>query len=308
MRRRNAWHRLEVDLLISEQSRAARLGAVEQFPHDQREAKRLSRRHGRHGVGELPWALAQLRSQLVVAFLENDADETIRIAGYVAHFAADAVDPFRCSVNADGHKTGNLRLRNGVNARVLGRSVRERFGEALILRHAMAYEAAIKVDRSDFEPTRDVVAAVFEAIQEGLSLHDRIAHIDRALTDELSIKTAKDLEDRQAEYFSRMHEQCEAMAIDRLQAGAILAANLIGGAWVEAGGSPAQGASVDRSPRRDIETISTTTLLGSSNSDVFHHHNCPFVKRINEKNLVQFRSLRDATQAGRRACKRCQPK
>lgn len=54
-------------------------------------------------------------------------------------------------------------------------------------------------------------------------------------------------------------------------------------------------------------TIETdrTLLYASSESDVYHHAGCSYIKRIKPENLITFKSVEDAEAAGYRACKRC---
>lgn len=47
--------------------------------------------------------------------------------------------------------------------------------------------------------------------------------------------------------------------------------------------------------------------IGNLNSHRFHHTNCPFGKEINSKNLVRFKSRKDAFWEGFNPCKHCNP-
>jgi hypothetical protein len=48
-------------------------------------------------------------------------------------------------------------------------------------------------------------------------------------------------------------------------------------------------------------------FVASKNSKVFHKQNCSSAKRIKPENLIGYNSQDDATQTGKRPCKRCKP-
>jgi hypothetical protein len=48
-------------------------------------------------------------------------------------------------------------------------------------------------------------------------------------------------------------------------------------------------------------------FVASKRSKVFHTASCGSVKRIADHNLVEFASIADAEEAGKRPCKRCNP-
>jgi hypothetical protein len=54
-------------------------------------------------------------------------------------------------------------------------------------------------------------------------------------------------------------------------------------------------------------TIETDSIIlyASSESNVYHHAGCSYIKRIKPENLITFKSVKDAEAAGYRACKRC---
>ena len=59
------------------------------------------------------------------------------------------------------------------------------------------------------------------------------------------------------------------------------------------------------------ETTTTQTMIGqfvgSKNSDVYHYPNCSYAKKIKEENKIWFNSIEEATAAGYRPCKKCNP-
>jgi hypothetical protein len=56
------------------------------------------------------------------------------------------------------------------------------------------------------------------------------------------------------------------------------------------------------------EQTSEHKFVASKNSDVFHKPDCPFAQNIAPKNLVYYNSTQEAIAAGKRPCKKCNPK
>jgi len=111
MRDRRLWNRVALDIAAQQPSPEARLVAARQFPTEKAEALRLYRRLSRRGGnGTLPWAVEQLQHELIEAFRQGNADDLVRQAGYLTHYAAQCCSPFHVSTNFDGKETGNLRL------------------------------------------------------------------------------------------------------------------------------------------------------------------------------------------------------
>ena len=50
-----------------------------------------------------------------------------------------------------------------------------------------------------------------------------------------------------------------------------------------------------------------SAYISSKNSKIFHKAECPLGKRIHKENLVRHKNRADATRAGKRPCKRCNP-
>jgi len=115
-----------------------------------------------------------------------------------------------------------------------------------------------------------------------------------------------------------MNRQVGDVCVERIRAGAVFAANLIGGAWQTAGAptfsagsatvalekAPAETATPSDQP---ADTDADSPFIGSKNSNVFHRRNCKFARQISKENYVFFKSAKHAHEQGRRGCKFCKP-
>lgn len=314
LKRRNDWHQVAADIEAERQTRPERLRALGAFPRDKSKAQRLYRSSGGHSGGELPWAIDECYRRLVEAFQSGDAPEVAARAGHLAHFVADGVNPFRSSANDDGAATGNLRIASarGVHPTSGGHSVRQRFGAGLVARNATAYADAIAVSPADYQPIWEPVAEAFEMIGGALAVLDEVATADREILNRLEIVDRRSFGAREEAYYAAMHQRCGSICIARLRAGAILAANLVGGAW-QAAGQPSLETILARGDNGSAagKTARATTgqaYVGSRHSNVFHSPDCRFAKQISQDNIVTFRSALEARRHSRRACKSCRPK
>lgn len=311
-RRCRRWHRVESDIAARDQQQAARLAALKVFPRDRSSAKRLYRGRGRLTGGSLPWAIEECYNKLVRAFRSGRASFVIERAGHLAHFAADASDPFRCTANGDGKLTGNPRFGavRGEHLASAEASVRERFGVGLVGRYAETYADAVQVTRTENDPTDAPVEAAFDTLAASLAVVDEIAEADRAILEQLQIIDRGAFEARRDAYYAALDERCGKIRIGRLSAGAALAANLISGAWQEAGSPNIEaGRAVPSARGRDAASARRLgKFVGSKRSNVVHLPSCRHAARIAEGNLVHFKSLREARSQGRRGCKVCKPK
>jgi methylphosphotriester-DNA--protein-cysteine methyltransferase len=56
-----------------------------------------------------------------------------------------------------------------------------------------------------------------------------------------------------------------------------------------------------------IPAQDATALVGSKSSKKYHVASCQYAKKISDKNLVKFKSAKEAKAAGYAACKVCNP-
>ncbi len=90
---------------------------------------------------------------------------------------------------------------------------------------------------------------------------------------------------------------------DRIEDGALLAARLIGSAWIKSG-RPTD--SVNTSPQTASEATHGE-YVASRYSKVFHKADCPHAKRIKPANRIRFSSPSKATAAKKKPCRTCKP-
>lgn len=329
MRDRRSWHRAAIDVAAADSSREARLAAGRNFPTVKADAKRLySRLDKRGGNGTLPWAIAELYDELVEAFRAGDRAQIIRQAAYLAHFAADATDPFHASVNYDGKSSHNLHL-----GRVsLGhpdyqhRNVAVRFLDELVRRNRGRFADQVQLSPGDYDPVDEPVGRARSVLLASLAVIDEVTEADAEIVKLMEVSTGRQLRDRADVYYQLLDERCGAICVDRLRHGAIFAANLIGGAWTAAG-KPALRAggrsgsaevvpekSADRDTGADPQAdppetpkLSAKSIVGSARSNIYHYWRCRHARKIAPENLVAFESTRDAKAEGRRACRVCKP-
>ncbi|MEE9293361.1 MAG: hypothetical protein V3W34_00135 [Phycisphaerae bacterium] len=312
LKERRLWHDVAVDITTDAQNQAARIHSLQGFPRDKESAKRLYRKRGYYRGGLLPWAIERFYGELVEAFRSGDESAVIRQAGYLVYFAANAANPFRVSANAKGQFTENLRFGHERASDPLAEhhSVRERFGVALVSRRAWPYASAVNASHADYDPILEPVSASFAFFEESLAVLDEVAQADREILNDLEVRDRRTFEAKLQAYYDAMHDRCGDICVERLEAGAIFAANLIGGAW-QAAGQPTletiRARAAGSGPHATPANPRKSPILGSRHSVVFHKNDCPFAKQIANDNLVTFPSALEARRAGRRGCKRCQP-
>jgi len=320
MRRRQMWHRVPLDLGVSEQTRDARLKAAGRFPRSEAGVKSLYQSHHLRAGGTLPWAVAELFGDLVEAFKTGREDDIVRAAGYLTHFAGECASPFNATTDFDGQFTDNLRFseQKPGEAGYAHQDVQYRFDMELVNRNAGRYAEKARPSATDCPPVADPVDGAFLVLLDSLACVDEILAADKQIVQRLGVTDGTGLLARVDEYYVLLDERCGEVCIERLRAGAVFAAGLIRGAW-EAAGKPsvddirARQAPAAQAPR-DHGTPSSAPqpapsggFVGSRGSQVFHRADCPHAVRIGSGNAVRFPTAREAVAQGRRACKTCNP-
>ncbi len=311
LRSRGRWHDVQADLTAADTSPEARQAACRAFPRDATSAGKLYREHGRRLGGTLPWAIDECHRELVRAFRSSGEAEVLAWSGYLTHFAADAVNPLRVSTDGTANRTPNARLGDyrGPHPDSVSFTARERYGRGLVGRWAGSFRRDITLANGDYAPIADPRSAAFSVIAESLGVLDRIMAADRECIIALRIDDRHGFMRSQEAYYESMRERCGEACTERLRAGALFAANLIGGAWQDAGTPPmavirARNGSL---PTSTSEQPDTARFVGSKHSDVFHNRGCRFAKQITGDNEVWFDSALEARRAERRACRHCKP-
>jgi hypothetical protein len=306
------WHFIMLDAGVETADADARRAAVRQFPRDRAEARKRFRSTGTPRGGELPWVIAERHTALVEAFTARDGAALLREAGTLVHFCADAAMPLNTTRNRDGAETGHLRWAGATATQQTRpyRTVRHRLQGAVVrrLRDRLAYEA--RVWPALGAPVEDVVDAVFETLIDANDDLDTLLAIDRDVMTTLGIADEDTFARKVEAYEQQAAERASRMLESRIEAAALLGANLIASAWMDAG-KPAPGVFEAAKPDAETPAASENTrpgpYVGSRNSKVYHRATCSHAKRIKEENLVWFKSVEEATRVGRTPCRSCSP-
>jgi hypothetical protein len=111
-------------------------------------------------------------------------------------------------------------------------------------------------------------------------------------------------------YYDKAADRASGLLESRLEAAALFAANLIGGAWMQAD-RPAldtvEATAATPVDRRSTPGFEEGAFVGSRNSTIFHNPTCSHALRIKPRNLVLFHTLEEARAAARVPCKVCKP-
>ncbi len=305
-------HYIALDVGVENADAAVRQAAVHQFPRIRSAAKKHFNRHGQRVGGQLPWTIGDRYDALVEAFRGGDGGAVLRESGALLHFAIDAASPFNTTVNRDGAMTDHVRWSAAAATRV-SRSyctVRHRFQVGLVrrLRTRLEYEARVLPDR--FAPVTTPVDAAFDTLIDAHGNLDALLTIDREVMSELGIVDETTFTSNLEAYEQRAAERASSILETQIEAAALLGANLIGGAWIEAGKPPLEtlttaSTGVGKHPAQ--EEAAPDYFVGSRNSTVFHRPTCSHAKRIKDENLVRFDSAKEAIAAGRTPCRSCRP-
>lgn len=320
-------HFVRLDIDSDSTDAAARESSACGFPRERSAANRLAERRKERSVGSLPWAIEQAQHDLRQAFEAGDADAVARHAAAIVHFSTDAALPFHTTKDDRGVGLGAADWCKDKSVRV-GRmhcSLRDRFEAASVARLRDRLLDEVRVSPSRFQPVDHVVDAVFDVLCESHKQLSPIAAIDRETAAELRITDPAHFSDASAAFDSIFATKAAPIVEGRIEAAALLSANVIGGAWVRAGrptvlDRPTTGKDVPDADGRSTSTIGKPSsedkaaqpdakpkFAGSSNSTVFHRGDCAHLRRVRPENLVPFKTAAEAKAAGRTPCKACNP-
>ena len=316
---------LWMDVRAQHGSASARLTAAEAFPHREADAKELFKSLGleRQG-GRLPWLVEDTQTQLARAFEKGDADDVVRLSGHLAYLAWAASQPFNATMNHDGRDGGNVYLGelSAGDPYFAHQSVHFRIMGELIRRNRSRYLEQVQVRPLDVQPFAEPVEPCFRHLLGALGRLEDLLTADREITARLSATDGPTLLQREDEYYQLLDARCGEIVVDRLRAGALLAADLIVGAWERAGRpalpalarsstatAPSTGdaQTAPRSEPRGPAPAGPAVYVGSKSSKVFHRADCVHAKRINPANLVTYASAEEARRQGKRPCQTCNP-
>lgn len=304
-----AWHYIELDIEAPTVSATVRREAVSRFPRDKVKAKELSERHGPLRGGLLPWIIEERYENLRAALRAGNKEATLRAAAELLHFSADAAIPTQASSCCfSPEECGNVP--NGSH------ELRFLYHQTcLAFQEVLAYELRIHPDR--LAPSKNALVDAFDTAIRAY------AHLDNLLGKSLN-GHSEPIEGTGAPQVDRPSPfrwvgfEVTTLPIVRMQieGGAILAANLMSGAWQEAGAPDLKFAS---SPTDSASTPSPSTVplvpvesangafFGSKDSMIYHRATCAHVARIKPENRLRFQDVQAAAAANRTPCKQCKP-
>jgi hypothetical protein len=165
-------------------------------------------------AGILPWNAEWVYGRLVVAMRRRDTRETMRLAGLLGHYVADAFAPLHSTRNYDGQLTGN----DGVH---------EYYETAMIRRRAKFFRDLGPVGPVPERAAPHVSARILVVLREGHEDVPAILAADRAARE-----TAKP---PRVAYLDRLFQGVGLQARERMRAAARETAEIWTSAWVEAG-------------------------------------------------------------------------
>jgi hypothetical protein len=197
-----------------------------EFPHDYDEAVR---RYGLEFVqknGTLPWRSEEMYRKLVEAFTQKApySRENIRLfSSVIAHYTADAHQPFHAALNYDGQLTGQW-------------GIHSRFESELFER----YESKLRLTPGGPSGIANPREFIISALTDSFALVQPILDADKAAVG------GRELYDDG--YFERFFEATRPTLEKRLSDSIAAVASMISAAWVEAG-RPAVPVDAPKLPR-----------------------------------------------------------
>lgn len=188
------------------------------FPFDAlpRDYQVAVRRYGRRTIaanGVLPWQVGVYSEKLTNAMKAGNWEEARQAAAMLAHFVAEAHDPFTTTENFDGMMSGQP----GVNSR---------FSASLVDRYSMFFF----VRPNDAVLVRDPTDRAFEVVLSAHSWIENILLADR--------RARRGLNGYTDEYYDRFYNQAGAIMIRQITDAASEVGSYWLSAWIHAGRPP----------------------------------------------------------------------
>ena len=188
------------------------------FPFDRlpRSYRAAVHKLGKNAVeanGLLPWQIGVYSEKLTNAFKARNWDEVRQTAAILAHYVAEAHDPFSTTENFDGRHSGQP----GVNQR-FGTSLFDRFSRYFFVRPNDAVHIADPTDRA------------FEIVLSAHSWLENILLADR--------RARTGLPDYTDEYYDRFYNQAGAILIREISDASTDVGSYWLTSWINAGQPP----------------------------------------------------------------------
>lgn len=342
-------HNVALDAAARDGLAAERARAAADFPRKRAEARRLYEAYEVHEGGWLPWEIEEALADLIRAFKDGSTASAAEHCGLLMHLAVDAALPFNAVAQPRAATDGAVLPKNGdatsssdemESGRAAMTDRKERFHRVLISRLLDRLTYEVRVAPSRLRPAVDPLEAAFDVL---LPSHSAAMELQRLEGDLILGMRLTDVEaaiSAADEFLSSAAEMSAAILEERIEAGALLGANLIAGAWIQAGrpdlksvsaAQSANGVSIHSVPP-SADSISPAAalsagapssdtargqgmarpledegLVGSLGSTVYHRQGCAHCARIKPENTVAFGSSQQAEAAGRRPCSQCKP-
>jgi len=293
------WHYVSLDVAAGTASRSEprpegsgpsledRRASARRFPRERDKAAALYESCGTREGGLLPWVIEDRYESLVRTFRQGDADKIAVEAGVLLHFAVDAALPLNTTAD---------------------RVMRQRYHTELIHRLQKRLEYEVRVSPDRLAPVKNALDATFEILQESHRSADELLAIDAEVGAEMGVREDEALPAAREALADRLAERAAPILEARIEAGALLAADLIASAWTQAGKPELKTAAVVAPPSpAPAPHVATGGFVGSRNSTVYHRSTCPHAATIKPENRVIYESVEKAKAASRTPCKTCKP-
>jgi hypothetical protein len=293
------WHYVSLDVAAGAATRSEprpegsgpsleeRRAAARRFPRERDKATALYESCGTREGGLLPWVVEDRCESLVQAFRHGEADKIVVEAGVLLHFAVDAALPFNTTTD---------------------RVPRQRYHTDLIHRLQKRLEYEVRVSPDRLSPVKNALDATFEVLLDSHRVADELIALDAGVATELPVREDDALPAAREALADRLAERAAPILETRIEAGALLAADLIASAWTQAGKPELKTAAVVAPPSpAPAPHVAAGGFVGSRNSTVYHRSTCPHAVKIKPDNRVIYESVEKAKAASRTPCKACKP-
>jgi len=293
------WHYVWLDIAAGAAGIDERRAAARRFPRERDKAVALYESCGVREGGLLPWILQDRYESAVKAFRSGNPEKIAAESGALLHFCVDAAMPFN---------TTSGRFANSTNEDEVLMDVRMGYhcGAVQIFGEQLEYEVRVYPGRRS--PKGKALDAAFDATLDAFDAAEELRSVEAQLASELRLAENHLTSSHTTALLHRLNPRVAAILETRIESGALLAANLIAGAWEEAG-KPELKSAATAPPSRVVAIPNAIAVLyvGTQNSTVYHHHSCSHAARIKLENRVTFESVAKARAAGRTPCKACRP-
>lgn len=234
---------------------------------------------------------------------DGTGDATVDSTAVLIHWATDAALPFNTTCGA---------LSGAADADSFVRDRQSRYHGVLVERLKTRLEREARIDAARLKPATRVADAVLDSAREAYQWIDPLLDIEATVAAEILAKPGEASEKHEERFLEELADRAYPIIEARIEAGALLAANLIVGAWNEKGKSEVRLGTSAETSVQPIEvapepSTPAVAMLGSKDSSVFHRADCVHLARVKPENRVSFEDAKSAIAKGRKPCKSCKP-